>query len=70
MSSESNKGNNIERTIELYINESGDWTALYVDGKPFEEGHSIPDKRWLDLLERLGNKVEYGEISDEEMEGM
>ena len=56
--------------IELITCESGDWSVLKVNlGEDFEyQGHSIPDFKWIELLEMLGYKVDYKEISDEDME--
>ena len=57
--------------IELISNESGDWEILRMNfGEDFEfANHSISNYAWIELLDRLGFKVEQIEISDEDMEG-
>lgn len=54
--------------VEVFTNESGDWIVLKVNGEVFEEGHSIPVHRWLDLIKQFGNETNEQEISDEDME--
>lgn len=56
--------------IELITCESGDWEILRVNyGKDFqEEGHSINNYMWINLIETLGFKVDKISISDEDME--
>ena len=55
--------------IELITCESGDWKVLKVDGKIYDEGHSIPDFVWVKLLqEKFGVAFEETIISDEDME--
>lgn len=56
--------------IELITCESGDWEVLRVNlGEDFERsGHSIRELDWLDLLDKLGYRLEIKEISDEDME--
>lgn len=54
--------------IELIFCESGDWAVLKLNGKVYEEGHSIPDYIWLKLLQELGNETTSKVISDENME--
>ena len=50
----------------LVCPESGDWEALYMDGKLIAEGHSI---RVMDVLDAISdvlpNKFTYESISDE-----
>ena len=59
-----------KRHIKLISNEGGDWEVLKVDsGEDFqEEGHSISNWDWIELLGFLGYNVEEIEISDEKME--
>lgn len=40
--------------IELRGSEDGDWYQLIVNGEVFAEGHSIPPRSWLKLLEVFG----------------
>lgn len=47
---------------------SGDWEALVVNGKLFEDGHSIPTSTWLELLKDSGCFVSEHEISNDKME--
>ena len=56
--------------IELITCESGDLEILRVNyGEDFlEEGHSLSNYNWVELLNRLGFEVEQREISDEDME--
>jgi hypothetical protein len=56
--------------IEVIGCESGDWSVLRVNkGKDFLfEGHSIPDTKWMELIEFLGYKVFPFYVTDEEME--
>jgi len=54
--------------VEVFTSESGDWTVIKLNGEVYEEGHSIPVRRWLDLIEQFGNEVSSVEISDEDME--
>ena len=56
--------------IELITCESGDWEVLRVDlGEDFqEEGHSLSNDDWINLLDLLGYEVQEREISDEDME--
>ena len=56
--------------IELIICESGDWSVLRMNlGEDFHsEGHSIPDSTWINLIEKLGFKIDKKYISDEDME--
>lgn len=54
--------------VEVVTSESGDWTVIKLNGKVYEEGHSIPVHRWLDLIKKFGNEVSSIEISDEDME--
>lgn len=63
------KKNNImeDNKISIITCESGDWTILRYED--FERsGHRIELEDIEDLLKYLGYKVEYKEISDEEME--
>lgn len=49
--------------------ESGDWEALYMDGKLIAEGHSLRVDDVLDAIsDVLPNKLSYIEISDEKAE--
>jgi len=56
--------------IELITCDSGDWKVLRMNlGEDFEySNHSIPDFKWVELLNKLGYEVERKEISDEDME--
>ena len=56
--------------IELITCETGDWEVLRVNmGEDFNfEGHFIPNRQWVALLDTLGFKVKEIEISDEDME--
>lgn len=46
--------------------ESGDWQALYIDGKLATEGHGISAKGLLHAIRNiLPNKVESYEVSNE-----
>lgn len=56
--------------IELITCESGDRSVLKVNcGEDFfYEGHSIPDFKWIKLLELLGHTVDHQIISDRNME--
>lgn len=58
----------MDNKVKLITNESGDWVVLKVNGKVYEEGHSIPAHIWLQLIEKMGNQILTEEISDEEME--
>ena len=45
--------------------ESGDWQALYIDGKLAVDGHSVSARDVLDAIaDILPNKVERYEIAD------
>lgn len=44
---------------------SGDWIAMYVNGKKAAEGHSLDE---VQVIEALGLKVTSVEIGDEEAE--
>ena len=54
-----------EHTVTLVSNASGDWEALYVDGKLITEGHSVTAR---DVAEALGAKVAEVETTDAWME--
>lgn len=57
------------KEIKLINCESGDWDVLIIDGKIFDEAHSIQDDVWLDLLKsKLGVDCKKITISDEDME--
>jgi len=60
----------IKPLIELITCKSGDWEVLRANlGEDFiYENHSIPKYVWMDLLEKLGYKIERKCISDEDME--
>lgn len=58
----------MNNTVEVFTSESGDWIVIKLNGKVYEEGHSIPVHRWLDLIEKFGNKISSKEVSDEDME--
>lgn len=52
--------------VHLVTPESGDWEALYIDGKLYAEGHSL---RAIDVFDSisdiLGNKVTTITVPDE-----
>ena len=53
-------------TCTLVRPESGDWEALYIEGRLAAEGHSLPADRVLEAISKpLDCKVELVEISDE-----
>lgn len=54
--------------VELITCDSGDWEVLKLNGKVFEEGHSIPSYAWLELLSVFNVESNEVSISDEEME--
>lgn len=54
--------------VEVIISESGDWIVIKLNGEVIEEGHSIPARGWLGVLEKLNVKTSMKEISDEAME--
>ena len=58
-----------KRQFVIVSPESGDWEALYMDGKLIAEGHSL---RVIDVLDAIAdvllNEVSYDEISDERAE--
>lgn len=58
----------MDNNVELFVNESGDWAVLKVNGKVYAEGHRIPEDVWLKLIEQLGNRISSKEVSDEDME--
>ena len=60
----------IKPLIDLITNESCDWKVLRMNlGLGYEfANHNIPDFAWIDLLNKLGFKVEKIKISDEDME--
>ena len=49
---------------ELYIIASGDWMKIYIDGEPVYEHHWPNAEQLLDVL---GIKYEYEQVSDEVM---
>lgn len=56
-------------TFTLVCPESGDWEALYMDGKLVADGHSLRVRDVLDAISSvLPNKFIYKEISDERAE--
>ena len=44
-----------------------DWAILKLDGRVYDEGHSISNRTWLALLRRIGNDVEWEEVDEDEM---
>ena len=55
-------------TIELITCESGDWKVIKLDEDTFEEGRTLSNQDWMDLIfELTGIKVGRREISDDEM---
>ena len=54
--------------VEAITSESGDWVIIKLNGEIIEEGHSIPVRDWLGILEKLNVKTSIKEISDEAME--
>jgi len=58
----------LNNEVEVINSESGDWVIVKLNGEIIKEGHSIPTKGWLSLLERLDVKTSIKEISDEAME--
>lgn len=49
---------------------SGDWEALYMDGKLIAEGHSLRTRDVLDAIaDAFPNRLTYQSISDERAEG-
>ncbi len=40
-----------------YVSSShGDWVGVYLNGKLYDEGHSIPVHTWLDLLSEVAEE--------------
>lgn len=58
----------MKNTIRLITNESGDWEVLLLNGEVYEEGHSIPNHAWINLIHDLGHEVSMEDVTDEEME--
>ena len=51
--------------------ESGDWTAMYMDGRLMAEGHTLDAHDVLDAIsDMFPNNVSYAEISDETAEDL
>lgn len=57
----------MKNTVRLIENESGDWKVLLLNEKVYEEGHSIPDYTWINLIHDLGYEVSMEDVTDEEM---
>lgn len=53
--------------IQIATNESDDYIVLHYEDFS-RKGYRIDYDDWIDLLKYLGYKVEYKEISNEEME--
>ena len=61
----------MEKQIEFVTlaSESGDWEALYMDGKLIAEGHSLRVAEVLDAIsDRVPNKYQYMHVSDDKAE--
>jgi len=54
--------------IELIQCDEGDWSVLRLDIETTWEGHDIINHDWVELLDKLGFKVQQKWISDEDME--
>lgn len=39
------------KKVDIVHDINGEWIGIYLNGKLWEEGHSIPVHRWLELLE-------------------
>ena len=46
--------------------DSGDWSAVEVDGALYHEGHDVPSFVWLELLQKLGVEVEEIDVPSNE----
>jgi hypothetical protein len=57
-------------TVLIISTDDGDWEGIYVDGILFEEGHSLSNKDFINLINRFKNfeKVEQKWISSKEIE--
>ena len=43
----------------VYVtNDEGDWCGVYIDGKQVHEGHGIPIREWLEILNSLGHETD------------
>lgn len=58
----------MKQKVELIKCESGDWIVLKLNGKVIEEGHSIPDMAWLELVSNLDAYAIHRTVSDKDME--
>ena len=58
----------MKQKVELIKCESGDWIVLKLNGKVIEEGHSIPDMTWLELISNLDAYAIHRTVSDKDME--
>lgn len=54
--------------VQLINSEDGDWVVLKLNGKIYEQGHSIPEMTWLELISNLGAYVMHKTVSKEDME--
>lgn len=60
---------NPSHRIDMLRPVSGDWSALYLNGKLVAEGHNLPPDAVFDAISNVfPNKYHYNEISDEKAE--
>lgn len=52
--------------MDIRIRSGDDWIEIDVEGKPWREGHSLPEGDWIELLKRAGATVieEKGDFCD------
>jgi hypothetical protein len=57
-------------SIKTVATKDGDWIAVLINGQVDYEGHSIPDRYWIELLKSFGFNAEVlPDISTEDMIG-
>jgi hypothetical protein len=55
-------------SIKTVATKDGDWIAVLINGQVDYEGHSIPDRYWIELLKSFGFNAEVlPDISTEDM---
>lgn len=42
--------------VTYVSNSHGDWAGVYLNGKLYDEGHSIPVHTWLDLISEVSEE--------------
>ncbi|WP_219914882.1 hypothetical protein, partial [Priestia megaterium] len=60
-----------EFDLTIIDNETGDWTAIYVDGELFKQSHRISEVDWINLIKKYKNfsgKIKRFGFDEDQME--